>query len=176
MPAVITHRKAVSTELMMMVTRAARTPQGSHDLEAALREYRTIANAKARLSFYWQQRHELSRQAGSDGVVKQYTVGISQVSDTYLTELLQSFYDTREVYLTVFGAKCTRPPLGTHVLSAHDHLNPTAALTLTSPSPSPPPTITPATLTSVALTSTAITSASTSTAVASATLTTTLTP
>ena len=32
MPAVLSHRKAVSTELMAMVARAARTPQGSHDL------------------------------------------------------------------------------------------------------------------------------------------------
>ena len=46
MPAVLSHRKAVSPEMMMLVSRAARTPQGSHDLEAALREFRAIANAK----------------------------------------------------------------------------------------------------------------------------------
>jgi hypothetical protein len=40
--AVITHRAAVSTELMMMIARAARTSQSSHDLEAALKEFRSI--------------------------------------------------------------------------------------------------------------------------------------
>lgn len=43
-PAVLTKRKGVSNELMMMLARAARTPQGSHDLEAALHEYRALAN------------------------------------------------------------------------------------------------------------------------------------
>ena len=40
--AVITHRAAVSTELMMMIARTARTAQSSHDLEAALKEFRSV--------------------------------------------------------------------------------------------------------------------------------------
>ena len=40
--AVITHRAAVSTELMMIIARTARTSQSSHDLEAALKEFRSI--------------------------------------------------------------------------------------------------------------------------------------
>ena len=99
MPAVLSHRKAVSTELMAMVARAARTPQGSHDLEAALREYRSIESAKARLSFYWQQRRQQRVVGGGDGDVKEYDVGVSQVSDTYLAEVLDVYYDSHETYL-----------------------------------------------------------------------------
>ena len=99
MPAVLSHRKGVSTELMAIVARAARTPQGSHDLEAALREYRSIESAKARLSFYWQQRRQQRVVGGVDGDVKEYDVGVSQVSDTFLAEVLDVYYDSHETYL-----------------------------------------------------------------------------
>ena len=99
-PAVLTNRKGVSNELMMLLARAARTPQGSHDLEAALHEYRALANAKSRLSFYCEQRRYLSRDPHGTGVtIKPYTVGISQVSDTYLTEMLLHYYETHEQYM-----------------------------------------------------------------------------
>ena len=112
MPAVLSHRKAVSPQLMMMVARAARTSQGSHDLEAALREFRAIASAKQRLSFFSQQRHHLARQWSSDdAVIKEYSCGISQVSDTYLSEMLTSFYDTHEKYMMQWSEQqVSHPP------------------------------------------------------------------
>ena len=36
---------------------------------------------------------------GGDGDVKEYDVGVSQVSDTYLAEVLAGYYDSHETYL-----------------------------------------------------------------------------
>ena len=56
MPAVVTHRAAISTEVLDVIARAGRTSQSAHDLEAMLRENRAIRNAKLRLTFYGLQK------------------------------------------------------------------------------------------------------------------------
>jgi hypothetical protein len=51
-PAILTHKTAISMEALMVIGRAARTAQQSHDLEAMFHEFRSLGNARARLSFY----------------------------------------------------------------------------------------------------------------------------
>ena len=51
-PAILSHKAAISMEAMMVITRAARTSQASHDLEAMFHEFRTVKAARNRLGFY----------------------------------------------------------------------------------------------------------------------------
>ena len=51
-PAILTHRAGISMEALMMISRAARTAQSSRDLEQMFLEFKTLRNARARLSYY----------------------------------------------------------------------------------------------------------------------------
>ena len=51
-PAILTHHAGISIEALMLISRAARTAQSSHDLENMFIEFKSLRNARARLSFY----------------------------------------------------------------------------------------------------------------------------
>ena len=89
-PAILTHKAAISMEAMMMITRAARTSQTSHDLEAMFHEFRCLKAARDRLGFY-QMQHMSGVQPAN---VSHYNVGISSISDTYITEAINTFHET----------------------------------------------------------------------------------
>ena len=94
-PAILTHKAAISIEALMVITRAARTAQSSHDLEAMFHEYKSLGNARHRLSFY-----QLQRLAGvSAAEVAHYDVGISSLSDNYISEVLNTFHETHLSYI-----------------------------------------------------------------------------
>ena len=87
-----------------MIARSARTSQSSHDLEAMLREFRCIQSAQEQVTFYGLQRAHLTnprlnRVAGASGEqgIKHYDVGISTISDNYISDVLINHYDTHEV-------------------------------------------------------------------------------
>ena len=102
MPAVVTHRTAISTEVLELIMRGARTAQSAHDLEAMLREFRAIRNAKLRLTFYGLQRLS-ARLAASRGEppapVEHFDVGISSISDNYIADALLAFVASHEKYI-----------------------------------------------------------------------------
>ena len=102
MPAVVTHRTAISTEVLELIVRGARTAQSAHDLEAMLREFRAIRNAKLRLTFYGMQRLS-ARLAASRGKpaapVEHFDVGISSISDNYIADALLAFVASHEKYI-----------------------------------------------------------------------------
>ena len=89
-PAILTRKAAISMEAMMVITRAARTAQASHDLEAMFHEFRTVKAARNRLGFY--QVQQMSSVQPAD--VSHYNVGISTISDTYITEAINMFHET----------------------------------------------------------------------------------
>ena len=94
-PAILTHKAAISMEAMMVISRAARTAQSSHDLEAMFNEFRSIKAAKNRLGFY-----QLQRMAGvQPGDVAHYECGISTISDSYITEAINVFHETHLRYI-----------------------------------------------------------------------------
>ena len=89
-PAIVTHKTAISIEAMMVISRAARTSQSSHDLEAMFNEFRTLKAARNRLGCY-----QVKRMSGVQPAdVSHYEVGISTISDTYITEALNTFHET----------------------------------------------------------------------------------
>ena len=89
-PAIVTHKAAISIEAMMVISRAARTSQSSHDLEAMFNEFRTLKAARNRLGCY-----QVQRMAGVlPADITHYEVGISTISDTYITEALNTFHET----------------------------------------------------------------------------------
>ena len=90
MPAIVTHKAALSTEVMMLISRAARTSQSSHDLEAMFYEFRAIKAAMNRLGCY-----QVQRMAGVQPAdITHYDVGISSISDTYITDAINTFHET----------------------------------------------------------------------------------
>ena len=102
MPAVVTHRTAISKEVHELIVRTARTAQSAHDLEAMLREFRAIDNAKLRLTFYGLQKfHARMRKArGEDAkAIQHFDRGISCISDNYITDALLAFVDSHESYI-----------------------------------------------------------------------------
>ena len=102
LPAIITHRAAVTIEVMDEIVRSARMPLGSQTLETQYREDRTLHAARMRLVFYGLQR-AMRRRTGSAQPVIHYDVGISTISDNYITSALLHFYDTHK--------KCSRSQL-----------------------------------------------------------------
>jgi hypothetical protein len=96
MPAVVTHRAALSTEVLYMLQRSARTAQGSSDLESQLSEFRGLVTAHKQVSFYSLQRWHRTRSSipnlTKEAKVQHYEPGISTVSDTYLTFVLKQWY------------------------------------------------------------------------------------
>ena len=55
-PAIITKNVAISTDVLMVISRAARTAQSSLDCEKMFHEFRCLRNATSRLAFYQLQR------------------------------------------------------------------------------------------------------------------------
>ena len=55
-PAITTKNVAISTDVLMVISRAARTAQSSRDLESMFHEFRCLRNATSRLAFYQLQR------------------------------------------------------------------------------------------------------------------------
>ena len=116
LPAVVSHRAAVSMEVMDDIVRAARTAQSSHDLEAQYNEYRSLHAARQRLTFYGLQgvalRMATAAAQGSDGEpppgVVHYDVGVSTISDNYITDSLLNFYDTHRRYITQWSEQNIR--------------------------------------------------------------------
>ena len=130
LPAVLTHKAGISIEALMVISRAARTAQSSHDLESMFREFRTTRHARERLSFYQLQRlagpppphssphlpssphlsfyplplpHPPPLYPSSLGTpaedVSHYDVGISSISDNYITEVITTFHETHLPYI-----------------------------------------------------------------------------
>ena len=96
-----------------MIARSARTSQSSHDLEAMLREFRCIQSAQEQVTFYGLQRAHLTRPrlnrvAGASGEqgIKHYDVGISTISDNYISDVLINHYDTHEVCAPAIAQHC----------------------------------------------------------------------
>ena len=86
----MTHKAAISIEAMMLISRAARTSQPSHDLEAMFNEFRTLKAARNRLGCY-----QVQRMAGVlPADITHYEVGISTISDTYITDAINTFHET----------------------------------------------------------------------------------
>lgn len=106
MPAVISHKAAVSLEVLMMVVRAARTSQGSHDLESQLLEFRKIKKSMQGVGFYalqgWLRTRPSLTRMNPLPPVYQYNFGVSTISDTYLADALLTFYSVHEVYINQF--------------------------------------------------------------------------
>ena len=102
LPAYVTHRTAISIEVIDEITRAARTAQSSHDLEAMYLENRGLHAARKRITFYGMQGAELAaaRRSGRAGKpVVHYEAGISTISDTYITDALLEFVDSHRKYI-----------------------------------------------------------------------------
>ena len=110
MPAVCTHRSAISTKVLYMLQRSARTAQGSSDLEKQLTEFRGLVTATDRLSFYSLQRWHCTRASNHNkpSKIHHYEPGISCVSDTYLTFVLKQWYfnNVEEYMLQWFEQHC----------------------------------------------------------------------
>lgn len=92
----------MTIEVMDEIVRAARTAQGSHDLEAMYLENRSLHAARARLIFYGLQRARRAAVIAAGQAappVVHYDSGISTISDTWITEALLAFVDAHRKYI-----------------------------------------------------------------------------
>jgi hypothetical protein len=113
MPAVLTHRAAMSTAVHTMIARSAVKGIGSHDLEAMFQEFRCIEQSRKELIFYglqiWEQQRirldrteEEQRLHKSHSITHHFVRGVSVISDTYITAAIKVFYRTVEPYIFQF--------------------------------------------------------------------------
>ena len=105
LPAVVTHRGAVSVEVLQLLTRGASTGMPVHGVESTLAEFRSLRATNNALSFYsfqrtWVHRPQLFPEPAAP--VVHLSEGISSVSDTYLTSILEDWYFGQEPYLLLW--------------------------------------------------------------------------
>ena len=125
MPAVLTHKSSVSLDLAALIMRSARTGQAAQDLEALLRELRTLRASRRQVTFYGMQRRyhalaEARREATPELV--HFDTHLGFVSDTYISSFIQSSYETHQKYILLWQAcplpEITRPlPVTFHNLA-----------------------------------------------------------
>lgn len=112
-PAVLSHRSAVSTELHRIITRSAKDGTGSHKVEATMKENRCLERSRMMLIFYslqsWEQRRPRFHWSKEEAAMQKtgefkhhFDVGVSDVSDTYVSAMVNSYYDQVERYILQF--------------------------------------------------------------------------
>ena len=97
--AFITHKAAISTELLWMLTHSAPKGQTLGGLESMLTTFRALAANTSLITFYscqraWarQQQQRLSFDDDDEREILHLKVGLSSVSDSYLHSILEDWY------------------------------------------------------------------------------------
>ena len=95
LPAFVTHRAAVSTEVLFLLTRGVRRGDGPGSTEQQLREFRALLASTNAVEFYgcqrdWRQRPQLAATPPTSPVHLQSA--ISSVTDHYLNAILEDWY------------------------------------------------------------------------------------
>ena len=100
---VVTHRAAVTTEVLILLVRAAKTAQAFHDLESMFAEFRATVQAMTRLKFYSLQRWMATRPRLDappvPAEIQHFMRTVSDLSDTYLASILLHFNHSKVKYI-----------------------------------------------------------------------------
>ena len=115
LPVVVSRKAAISKTVLKMIIQSALTSQGAHGLERLLRENRKIKREEECLVFYafqlWMESRKNSShqsqvaegvqegQPEGGKVIKHHlSLGISDISDTYITSVLLGWYESVNDY------------------------------------------------------------------------------
>ena len=106
-PFFLTHRAGVTIEVLRLLVRGQRTGQGPNHFESLLREFRCTAAVEAQLRCYSFQHalaHHQTVASSSEPpfALQQLRSSVSQVSDTYLTHVLEEWFGRIERYILLW--------------------------------------------------------------------------